>query len=260
MARIHTRVEYQWDGEKYVVVREEGFEYFGPLALCGGGPSQATQEQQQEDLSATQSQINFDNTLQTLFTQQYQNQTNVLNYLQNTLKPIIANSEAGNGMSQEAENAMRTSATDQLSSQYQSAQQALNATEAGQMGGNNVLPSGTEGQLDESLLNSEAQNKAATQNQITEYNQSLATSNLWNAINGLNGVSAQINPLGYASSATGGTSAVASASGAQASLQNSITNANNSGFMGSLMNGLGGNLAGAFTGSVGTALPFASGF
>lgn len=183
-----------------------------------------------------------------LFQQQYATQSSTLQYLQNQLKPIVSDSENGQGMSTAALNAMRTSATDTISSQYQSAQQALNEQQAGQMGGTNVLPSGTRAQLDAGLLSSEAQTKAGTQNQITQYNQNLATSNLWNAFNVMQGNTAQENPLGYASAATGGSGAIASLSGAQSQLQNSITNANNSGFFGSLMNSLGSGLGSMATG------------
>jgi hypothetical protein len=208
----------------------------------GGSPSSQTTAQQSADLAATQQQNAFDSSLMGIFQSQYSSQQNVLSYLQGIAKPIVAQSLAGQGMSNTALTAMRTSATDQLSSQYQSAQQALNVNEAGQMGGTNVLPSGVNAQEDASLLNSEAANKASTQNQITQYNQSLANSNLWNALNVMSGVGATMNPLGYASGATSGSGAVAGLSGAQASLQNSINSANNSGFFGSLATGAGGIL------------------
>ena len=32
--KIYTKLEYVWDGEKYALVHEEGFDYSGPLALC----------------------------------------------------------------------------------------------------------------------------------------------------------------------------------------------------------------------------------
>ncbi len=226
----------------------------------GSGPTQATQEQQQADLTATQNQNAFDTQLMALFNKQYASQTSTLQYLQGQLKPIVAQSEAGEGMSPAALTAMRTSATDSISSGFQSAQQALNEQESGQMGGTNILPSGARAQLTAGLLSSEAQTKASTANQITEFNQNLATSNLWNAFNVLNGTAAQMNPLGYASSATSGSGSVAGLSSAQSSLQNSITTANNSGFFGSLANSLGSNIGGGISGSIGTALPFASGF
>jgi len=200
----------------------------------GGSPSSQTTAQQSADLQATQQQNAFDSSLMSLFQSQYKNQQNVLSYMQGIAKPIIAQSLAGQGMSPAALTAMRTSATDQLSSQYQNAQQALNVNEAGQMGGTNVLPSGVNAQLDASLLNSEAANKASTQNQITQYNQNLATSNLWNGLNVMSGVGATMNPLGYASGATSGTQAVGIASNAQANLQNSINSSYNSGFFGQM--------------------------
>jgi hypothetical protein len=211
----------------------------------GGAPSSQTTAQQSADLQATQQQNAFDSSLMSLFNKQYANQTNVLSYLQGIAKPIVAQSLAGQGMSNAALTSMRTSATDQLSSQYQAAQQALNVNNAGQMGGTNVLPSGVTGQLNAGLLNSEAANKASTQNQITQYNQSLATSNLWNGLNVMSGVGAQMNPLGYAGSATSGTQAVGVASNAQANLQNSINNANNSGFFGQMAQYAGGALGSA---------------
>lgn len=212
----------------------------------GGGPSQATQEQQQVNLQASQQQLTFDSQLMALFNKQYQTQTNTLNYLQGQLKPIVANAEKGNGLSPAALTAMRTGATDTLSSQFQSAQQALNAQEAGQMGGTDVLPSGTRAQLESGLLTNEAEAKAGTQNQITEYNQNLATSNLWNAFNVIQGNTAQMNPLGYASSATGGSGTIAGLGGAQSSLQNSITQANNSSFFGTLGRSFAGSLGSGF--------------
>lgn len=205
----------------------------------GGSPTSQTTAQQQTQLESSQQQQQFDSQLMSIFQKQYATQSGTLNYLQGQLKPIIAQSEAGQGMSDAALNAMRTSATDQLSSQFQGAQAALNQNETSQMGGTNVLPSGTQGQLEAGLLTNEAQQKASTQNQITQYNQSLATSNLWNSFNVMSGTAAQMNPLGYASGATSGTGAVASGSSAQGSLQNSINSSYGSGLFGSLATGLG---------------------
>lgn len=205
----------------------------------GGGPSEATQQQQNLQLQSSQEQLQFNNQLMGIFTKQYQTQQDTLNYLQGQVKPIIAQSEAGQGMTTAAENAMRTSATDTIAAQGQAAQQALNAKEATQLGGTNVLPSGTSAELNAALLNSTAQQQSQAQNQITQYNASLANSNLWNALNVEGGFAAQQNPLGYAGAATGGSGAVAAGSGAQSNLQNSIANANNSGFFGSLGRSLG---------------------
>ena len=214
----------------------------------GGGASDATKQQQQLNLQATQQQMAFNTQLMALFSKQYANQQNILKYLQSITKPIVAQSLKGQGMSTAALNAMRTSATDTISSQFQSAQQALNAIEAGQMGGTNVLPSGTRAQLTAGLLANETQTKAGTQNQITQYNQSLANSNLWNALGVIGGTGATMNPLGYASSATGGSEAVAGLGNSQSNLQNAITQANASGFWGSFTRGFGSALGGTLGG------------
>jgi hypothetical protein len=214
----------------------------------GGGASQETQEQQQVQLQSSQQQLQFNTQMMALFQKQFASQQNVLNYLQSITKPIVAQSLKGQGMSTPALNAMRTSATDTLSSQFQSAQQALNATEAGQMGGTNVLPSGTRAQLNAALLASEAQSKAGAQNQITQYNQDLANSNLWKSLNVISGVGNTTDPLGYAGAFNQGGATIAQGSGAQSQLQNAITQANNSSFFGTL----GRSFAGSLGQSLGT--------
>ena len=215
-------------------------------ATIGGGPSKETQQQQAVQLASSQQQLQFNTQLMDLFTKQFASQQNVLAYLQGITRPLIAQSLKGEGMTPAALTAMRTSATDAISAEYQNAQRALNVQNAGQMGGTNVLPSGTRAQLNAALLNSEAQTKAGAQNQITQYNQSLANSNLWNAINVESGVGATFNPLGYANSATGGSGAVAAGSGAQSQLQNAITQANSSGFFGTLARSFGASLGSGF--------------
>lgn len=216
----------------------------------GGGPSQATQEQQQVQLQSSQQQLQFNNQLMALFNKQYASQQNVLNYLQGQVKPIIARSEAGQGMSAAAEAAMRTSATDTIAGNEQAAQQALNQREAQQMGGSNIMPSGVNAQLDAALLDSAARQQSGAQLGITQYNQNLANSNLWNSLNVMSGNAAMMNPQSYAGEATSGSGAVASGSGAQSSLQNSITQANANSFGGSFMKSLGGAMGG-FIGSGG---------
>jgi hypothetical protein len=201
----------------------------------GSGPSQATQQQQQLNLQATQSQISFNNTLQQLFSQQFASQQGVLSFLQGAMQPVISQAEQGNGFSPAALAAQRTSATDTNAEQYQSAQQAL-AEQTQQASGGSKL-TGVAGATQENIAaldNASAQQQASSQNAITVNNQNQALSNLFNSANVLNGVAAQENPLGYAASANSGTSAISGLSGAQAGLQNSITNANSSGFLGAL--------------------------
>jgi len=185
--------------------------------------------------------MQFDQQLMQIFQQQYSNQTSVLNFLKGQLQPQITNPT---GYDTATLNAMRTSATDADSEAFQNAQQTLNAKDAEQLGGSDVLPSGVSSQLQAALLNQEAQTKAADQNQITVNNANLAEQNKWAAVNALNGVAAQVNPLGYANSATEGSNAVSN-------LSQAVTASNQSqllGALGGIAGGVGSALGGAFAG------------
>lgn len=228
----------------------------------GGGASSATKEQQQLTNEQTQQTMAFDQQLMQLFQKQYATQQTQLNFLNSILKPVASNAEAGNGFTKPELAAMRTSATDQLTTQEQNAQKALNQTL--KTSGDANIPSGVTVGANEALQNSEFQANANTQNQITVANAQQANSNLFNAVNALNGVAAQESPNALQSGALEGGSTVASLGGAQGSLQNAITNANSNSFFGKLggsfASGLGGGLSGALTGGLGMALPFANPF
>jgi hypothetical protein len=221
-----------------------------------GGASEATKQQQQINLQASQQQLGFDKQLMDLFQKQYANQKGVLDFLQSTLKPIVAQSLAGHGFDAATEAAMRTSATEGLTNEFQHAQMALN--QQLKTAGDANVPSGVTAGLDTALLNQEAQAKAGAQREITVRNAALANSNLWNAINALGGNAAQANPLGYASSATGGSGAIAGLGESQSALQNAITSANSNSFFGKLggafASSLGSGLGSALTGGLGTGV------
>jgi hypothetical protein len=152
------------------------------------------------------------------------------------------------GLSAEGLAAARTSSDDQFSQGYQNAQRALNAKMA--TSGESTLPSGVGAQLNSALLNAEAADKATGQNQITMQNEQLKQNNYWNAVNALNGVATQENPIGYANSATSG-------SGAVANLSQAVTAANGPGF-GSILGGVVGGLGSATIGAAGKAGGFSS--
>lgn len=221
MMRIHTRIESEWTGDFLVSVYEEGYWYSGPVALCKGDDLAKQQEQ---------SQINMNNQLMAMMQQNFSNQQALLSYLKGKLQPMIDNPT---GYSDTALAAMRTSATDSISSSYQNAQRALNNEENAKNGGSD-LPSGTTAQLDAALLNAEATDKANAQNTITMDNANLAQNNYWNALNVLNGQTAnQYNPLGYASAYNQG-------SGNVAALSNAYTNSQQSGWLGAIGSVFGG--------------------
>lgn len=219
---VYTRITL--DSETGKILRRRGYSWTGPIALCKGD---STAKQAETD------QLNFNEQLMNLFTQQYGTQQAQLKYLQSKMQPII--DAGGQGMSPEALAAARTAATDTTSQEYQNAQAALNQQEGGNSKLANVAGATTEANA--ALLNSEAAQKAKAQEDITMQNEQLKQQNYWNAINALNGVSAQENPLGYAGEATSGGNTVAGLSQAYKSSQSS-----------QLLGALGGIAGGAVSG------------
>ena len=163
-----------------------------------------------------------------------------MDYLNSQLRPIVQGGGQGYTPAQLA--AQRTGATDTNSEQYQNAQAQLNNLATQQSGGSKLTGvAGATTEMNAALLNQEAQVQAASQNAITTNNANLQQSNYWNAINALNGVAAEQNPLGYSSAATSAANASSTASQANtAHIQ-----ATNS--FGSVMGALGGAMSGAGT-------------
>jgi hypothetical protein len=224
---------------EYLPVSETSFEYDGPVALAKGDSTAKDAEVQQNQ---------FDQSLMGIFQQQYATQKSQLDFLNSKMQPMI---NAPTGYSDSDLTAMRTSATDQDSAAYQNAQRSLNATMAAN-GDTAALPSGVGAQLNAALVNSEAAQKSSDQNAITVQNANLKQSNYWNAINALNGVASEQNPLGYAGAATSGTSAVAN-------VGNTVNAANQSQLLGALGGVVGGAASGLVSGGMGNlgkGLPF----
>lgn len=195
-----------------------------------GGASSATKQQQQLELQQTQMSMQFNQQLMDLFHKQFQNQQEQLNFLKGVMQPVITQAQAGHGFSDQALAALRTTATDTLSGQFDNAKAALAQTL--KTSGDANVPSGVTAGMDLALINSEAQARASAQNQITLADQQQAQSNLFNAANVLNGVAAQNNPSVLMEGFNQGAGAVAGLGQSQSALQNAITNA--SGFFGKL--------------------------
>lgn len=194
---ITTTISFDSTGK---VLFKKGYEWLGPIAFAKGD---------QTANAAEQSQAAFDTQLQGMMKSQYGNSQQIYGFLKNILEPQIA--KGGEGYTPEQLTAMRTGATDQISSGYNNAQAALQNRENQQNGGSD-LPSGVNSQLSASLLSNEAQAQAGAQNDITTQNANLQQTNYWNSINALAGQQASLNPLGYANSATSGSGAVSNLS------------------------------------------------
>lgn len=217
-----------WDMETLRIVRHDGaYECSGPTFHYKGDPVLKDQEQ---------SQANFNDTMRTIFQAQYGKQSAITDFLTGQMQPQIA--KGGQGYSSQALSAMRTSATDTLSNQFQGAQRAVNATE--QRG----LPSGVNAQIGSSLMAQQAEQQSAAQLGITQQNEQLKQQNYWNSINTLNGQAATINPLGYAGTANSGAGAVAGLGTAYKSSQSSQLLGALGGIAGGAGSALGGYLAG----------------
>lgn len=214
----------------------EGYGYTGLMDFAKGDSTAK---------AAETSQQTFDTSLQNIFQQQYATQSSNLAYLTAQLKPQI--DAGGTGYTPAQLAAQRTGATDANSTQFQNAQDALNNQVSQRSGGSKLTGvAGATTEADAGLLNSAAQTEAGSQEQITANNANLQQSNYWNAVNGLNGIAAQQNPLGYAGASTSG-------SGAVAGLSQAYTASNQSqllGALGGMASGVGSALGGAFSGGL----------
>lgn len=223
---------------EYIPVLFKTTSYRGDWALCGGGsPDPEAQAEEAETVS-------FDQSLMSIFQKQYATQQSQLSYLQNKMEPII--NQGGTGYTSEQLASMRTQATDTNSAQFQASQQALNNYITQQSGGSKL--SGVAGstiQANAELMAAEAQTQAGSQENITAQNAQLQQQNYWNAINALNGVAAQENPLGYASASNQAGSTVAGLVDANANYMK----ASQSPLMGALGGMIGGAAGGLFQGA-----------
>lgn len=167
----------------------------------------------------------FTTTLQNAFKTQFANQQGVLDFLKGKLEPGVTNPQ---GFDQATKTALQSSAIENNAVAYQNATKADQAVAAAH-GDATSLPSGVQEQIQGQTAGAAASQKAGALNQIQLEDANLKQSNYWNSVNALNGVSAQINPLGYAGDANGG-------AGATAGLSNAVSTSQNSGFWNTLGN------------------------
>lgn len=229
--RIHTKIKFEWDGEKYVETYEEGYEFpVNGIALCKGAT------QQQNDLAA--SQTGFYNTLTQDYGQQFANQSSILNSLNQSLSPTVAAGPSQFGYSNAQTNALNSTALQGTAQTYQNAQKALQNQQAQQGGGNMALPSGVAAQNAAALAASGANQTSSELLGIQNAGYAQGNQNYNNAISSLGSVASQYNPTGYSNSATGAGSSAASE-------LNTIQQENTAASPLSIVGGLLGGIAGA---------------
>lgn len=242
--RIHTRLEYQWDGNEYVLVSEEGFDCpENGLALCKGASS--------SENSINASQQAFQNTLQNDYSQQFANQSSILSSLNNSLSPTVAAGPNQFGYSNGETNALNSSAIQNSAQAYQTAQQGLQNQQAAQGGGNMQLPSGVAAQNDASLAASGANNESNALLGIQNAGYQQGNANYNNAVSALGGVASAYNPTGYASATT---SAGSAAMNGASTIQQQNAAASPWGTIGGILGGVAGSIGGGLGSSLGKSL------
>lgn len=230
-------LELTEDPTVFIPVSATKVPYDGAWAFAKGDSTAKEEEEQ----TAT-----FDQSLMNIFQSQYSTQQSQLKYLQGQMQPII--NQGGQGYTPEQLTAQRTAASDTDSEQYQQAQAALNNQTSQASGGSKLTGvAGANVESDAALDNAMAQKESADQNQITTNNANLQQQNYWNAVNALNGVATEENPLGYAGASS-------TAGGTVAGLGNTVNAANQSQLLGAL-----GGMVGGVAGGLGTAIGGAGG-
>lgn len=208
------------------VLHHDWYEYTGPVALCKGDNTAK---------DAEKSQAAFTNTLQKAFSTQFAGQQKILDFLQGKLEPQISNPT---GLDAATKASLNTQVIDNSATTYQNALKGEQASMATK-GGATSLPSGVQAQIEGQLGGQQANTESQGLNQVQLEDQQLKQQNEWNSVNALNGVAAQINPLGYAGDANSGASTVGTLSNAYSTSQNSgLFNTFANGFAGSLGKGL----------------------
>lgn len=185
---------------------------------------------------AEKAQAGFTNTLQQAFKVQFAKQQGVLDFLRGKLEPGISNPQ---GFDQATKTALQSNAIENNAVAFQNATKAEQA-QAASHGDGSSLPSGVQEQIQGQIAGAAAGQKAGALNTIQLEDAQLKNQNYWNSVNALNGVSAQVNPLGYAGDANAGSNSVAD-------LSNAVSTSQKSGFW----NTLGNSFAGALGGSLG---------
>lgn len=182
------------------------FDYAGPVAWC-------KVDQTAKDAEAKQA--GFTNTLMNAFKTQFGAQTAITNFLTGKLTAQLNNPQ---GYDQSTKAALNSNAITQSATDVQNAIKATQA-QAAAHGGATALPSGVSEQIAGQINAAGATEKSSALSQIQLSDEQLKEQHRQEAINGLLGTASEINPLGYAGSSNGGSSAVAGLSNAVSSSQ-----------------------------------------
>jgi len=193
--KVITKAVLDMETMKWVSV--ESYDYEGLIDLCCGPSSQ------QESLAA--SEQSFSKLLSANYAQNFGAQSQILQNLTNQFTPIAEAGPSQMGFGPQELAALRTQAGEGTAAEYAKAQQALGTQLSVQGGGAEVLPSGAAAQLRATTAQAAAAQSAQQLLGITEAGYATGRQ-LWSqATGGLQALSQEYNPLGYAGQTTSAT-------------------------------------------------------
>jgi len=242
---ISVKREFVWSDkqDRYILLSKKSITWAGSVAFCKG--ASAAQEAQ------AQASANFTNTLTQDYSQQFANQSAILNTLNNSLAPIVAGGPNQFGFSGAETNNLNAQAIQGTGQQYANASKALGAQQAAQGGGNSYLPTGAQAAQKGALASSSANQASNQLLGIQQAGYQQGYNQYQSAIGQLGGVAGMYNPTGYAGQAT---SAAGQAFNAATQVQQMNNAASPWNVVGGILGGAVGAGLDAFTGGVGGSL------
>ncbi len=238
--KIYTRLEFLWDtsAQKYVRVCEESYELpdASPVALLKGASGQQT--------SLANSQQAFYDTMTKDYSQQFANQTAVLNAVNASVQPVIAAGPNQYGFSPAETNVLNSQAIQGTAQQYNQAQKALQQRQAAEGGGTQFLPSGVNEQQKAELAATGANQTSSELLGIQQAGYTQGANQYQSAVQQAEGAAGIYNPTGYSGAATG-------AGNAAANEANTVAQENNAASPWPMIGGILGGVAGSIAGPIG---------
>lgn len=241
--KVYSRTYLDWINGRYVVIVEHSRLLFGPVIFLKGASSQQKQLQQQ--------QTQLSQTLSNAYNQAFANQHAVFSSIRAVFDPIFNAGPSQYGFANAEDVALRTQASEGTAQEYQQASRATAERMAAEGGGNSVLPSGVQAQIQGQVAGAAAESESNKQLDITKAGYEQGRQNFLTASNAEMAVAQGYNPLGYAGAAGNTT-------GSAFNMATEIQKMNNAaspwGAVGGILGGLAGSIAGPLGTSIGSKL------
>lgn len=232
--RTITKAKYNASGQITEIVFRP---FYGQVAECKGATSAET--------SLQQSQAQFYDLLRADYAQQFAGQQAILKAITAAWGPILKAGPGQYGFTSAEDTALRTQAKESTATAYQNAAKAVNEGFAAAGGGNELLPSGAQAQIQSQVATGAAESEASKNLGITEAGYERGYQEFLAATNAMTGNASLYSPTSYAGEAnSAGTAAFNSAQ----AIQQADAAASPWGAVGGILGGA----AGAFLGNPGT--------